>query len=314
MFAGSTKSIIIASSRLKGLGARIGSVGYATSGQNLTFLAQGTQFINGLVVSPIRMTFIKYGYERERPKHEVKNIIGIAPVINELRKDSESENIVRTFVDKFQKTDFDSHLWLKTKLDLLGKTDNIDVCILAPVDTHRSDLRVCSNVEFGAWFKSLMYKENIRSHIYNFVYNDTYLRKLPGEQLKDIALRLRIYFESEKGRDAFTDYILEAPHRRENLVRCVRMIDQSYSRKALVSYRKSVLNLFTRNKANFKRGAKIMGALSCKLAERMFVDEIFHWKLTALAKSSIKNSRSIANKTKKAKEVIESMVNEIDRE
>lgn len=314
MFAGSTKSIIITSSRFKGLGARIGSIGYATSGQNLTFLTQSTQFINGLVASPIRITFIRYGYERERPKYEVKNIIGIVPIISELRKDSESETIIRTFTDKFPKTDFDSHLWLKTKLDLLGKTDNIDVCILAPVGTHRSDLRICSDMEFNAWFKSLMYKESIRRPIYNFVHDDVCIHKLPDEQLRDIASKLRIYFESGKGRDAFIDYILSNRPRREDLIKCISMIRQNHSNKAFASYRRSVLNLFSRNKLNFKRGSKIMGSLSCKLSERMFVDEIFYWKLRALTQSSIKNSKSIANKAKRTKEVIESMANEIDRE
>lgn len=316
MFADATKSIVISSSRLKGLGARVGSIGYVTTHSAMTtrFLSQNTQFINGLVVFPIRVSFIRYGYEKERPKPEGKDIIGVLPIISELRKNSESENILRTFIEKFSKTDFDSHLWLKTKLDLLGKTDYVDICVIAPVGAQHSDLRTCSTIEFDAWFKSFMFKESVRRSISNFVYNDAHLLKLPDAQLIDIASKLRIYFESAKGRDVFMDYILATADRRENFIKCVRMIRQTPIRKSLDIYKRHTVKLFTRNRPEFKRGTQGMNVLFCKQSERMFIDEVFDWKLKVLAKSSIKNIGSIISKARKTKEVIESMSREVNEE
>ena len=121
MFEDSTKVVVISSSHTKGVGPRIGSIGYAApiGTRGSAFLPQQTQFINGFALFALRIIFIRYGYEKERPKYEVKRLLGAIPIVNELRKNSEAEKIVRTSVEKLPKNDFSNHLWLKTKEQLI---------------------------------------------------------------------------------------------------------------------------------------------------------------------------------------------------
>ena len=317
MFEDSTKAIIISSSHIKGPGPRIGSIGYAIPYQEsyrTKFLPSDTQFINGLVLFSIRMTFIRYGYEKERLKYEVKNLIGVVPIINELRKNSDSERILKIFVEKFPKSNFDSHLWLKAKLDLTGKTDNIDVCILAPVNTYDSDLRVCSNMEFNAWFRNFMFRDHTRMSIFRIIHDDIYLNKLPEGQLIHIAKMLRIYFKSKTDGDTFINYIIGSADRREELIRLLKLIKSSYSKNILPEHKRFMTRLLAEGRYDFKRGSHATNLLFCRLLEFMFVDKIFNWKLDLLAtKAPMKNRTSIAAKLKRIKEVLESMANEINR-
>jgi len=315
MFEDSTKAIIVSSSHTKGIGPRVGSVGYVVSGGTNTskFLPQQTQFINGLALFALRMIYIRYGYEKERPKYEIKSLIGAIPIVNELRKNSESENIVRTCIEKLPKNDFNSHMWLKAKLDLLGKTDNVNVCILAPINSIGSDLRTCSNLEFEAWFKSLMFQEQTKISIKRIVNNKAYIDKLPNKKIKYISESIRYYLRSKENNDTFMEYILDRKDRREDLIKFVRIIKPIYSNKTFLYHTESMSRLLIKDGYIYKRGSRDINTLFCKLVNYMFIDNILNWKLNLLNKSKlVKNRGSIAAKIRKTKEVLESMANEIN--
>jgi len=314
MFEDSTKAIIISSSHIKGVGPRIGSVGYAVPIRVNTsvFLPHQTQFINGFVLFALRMVFIRYGYGKERPKYEVKKLLGAIPIVNELRKNSETERIVRTSVEKLPKNDFNGHSWLKAKLDLFGKTDNINVCIVAPTRNNSFDLRTCSNLEFEAWFVSLMLQEHVRLSIKKIINNKIYLNKLPVEGANYIGNHLRFYFRTRKNQGAFIDYILEEKGRREDLIKFVRTLKTIYLRRSLVQHTKSISRILNNPGIIYRRGSMNMGSLLCKLTNHMFTDGVINWKLDVLNKAKVvKNKDSITAKIRKTKEVLEHMASEI---
>jgi hypothetical protein len=315
MFEDSTKIIVISSSHIKGVGPRIGSIGYAAPHRTnkITFLPQQTQFVNGLVLFTVRVSFIRYGYEKERPKYEVKELIGAIPIINELKKNDETENILRTYIERLPRTNFDSHLWLKTKLDLLNRTDNVNVCVLVPINANDSDLRTCSDVEFVAWFKSLMFKEQTKASIYKIVSNRTYLNRLPIKDLIYIGDNFRFYFRSKRNEGAFINHILGSSNRRRDLIRFLKIVKPIYSKGILSDHKEVISRLLTNSKFVYKRGARPTNMLFCKLVNYMFIDNIINWKLDVLKKSRIvKNRNSIAAKIKKTREVLGSMANEIN--
>jgi len=315
MFENSTRVIVISSSHRKGIGPRVGSIGYAVPcGTNVaTFLPQRTQFMNGLVLFPLRVAFIRYGYEKERPKYEIKKLIGAIPIVNELRQNSMSEKIIRTCIEKLPKEDFDSHLWLKTKLNLIGKTDNVSTCILAPVNDN-SNLITCSNLEFKTWFESFISQEHAKRAVKKIVNNRMYFNKLHDQRLGYVHENLRLYLGNMNDSGLFIKYMLDSVDRRKDLVRFIRIASSIYFNGFFTQHAESITRLLTKREYIYKRGSSNTSMLFCRLVDHMFIDVVTNWKLGILSKAkTVQNRSSIAAKIKKTKEVLESIAKEVSK-
>jgi len=316
MFSDPTRAIVLSSSHTKGVGPRIGSIGYASSiGIELhpsRFIQLNSQFVTGLVLTAIRMSFIRYGYEKRRPKYEVKLILGVTPIINELKKTEEVDSIISTFIDKFPKTDFTTHSWLSTKMDLINKTDNIEVCILAPTKNTDLDLRTCSEMEFCAWFNSFMILEYNKVSIWRSIHKENVIERLRSKEMRDCARLLSMYYRSKNEADDLVNYVSAFPERRDSMIKLIRALKATYSRKLLQNHDHHICNLLLEGRYTFKKGTEAMNTLYCKLTEFMFIDKAFDSKLDVLKKSkALKNKELIADKLKRTKEVLESMADEI---
>lgn len=319
MFENVTKAIVISSSHLKGVGPRIGSVGYTSSiieagRAQSRFLPQTTQFINGIVVYPTRIAFIRYGYEKSRPKYEVKTVLTVMPIVNESRKLDETEHIIRTFVDKFPKNDFNNHMWLKTKLDLLKRTENVDVCVVVPIKDYKSDLRTCSKIEFTAWIRSVLYPEQNRINTYRILYNMNAFNKLPDPALKESAMLLKGIFTSTEKEDELIEYLSNRPQRRVDIVRLLMSLNAIYSNRSITAQKSHIARLLLNGRYIFKKGNKNMSDLLCRLTEHMFIDDMFSWKMLAVKESkNVKNNKAITNRLTLTKEVMLTMSDEFNK-
>jgi hypothetical protein len=319
MFENITKAIVISSSHLKGVGPRIGSVGYVSNiieaGRSQSrLLPQITQFINGIVVYSTRVAFIRYGYEKSRPKYEVKTILAIMPIVNENRKLDKTEHIIRTFIDKFPKNNFNSHIWLKMKLDMLNRTDNIDVCIIVPLKDYKSDLRTCSELEFTAWIKSFLYTEQTRINIYRVLHNVNALNKLTDPELQEPAVKLRDIFRSAQKEDDLINFLATTPKSRVDYIRLLMSLNAIYSNKSIIAQKSRMSRLLLAERFNFKKGSRNMNDLICRLTDHMFIDDIFSWKMNVLKESrNVKNNKAIANRLALTKEVMLKMSEEFNK-
>ena len=317
MFSDVTKTTVVSSSHVKGVGPRIGSIGYASSygaaPHPSRFLPLNNQFITGLILTALRVAFIRYGYEKGRPKYEVKNILGVVPIVNELKKVREVEDILRTFIEKFPKTNFSTHNWLSNKIDLVNKTDNIEVCILAPIKSIESDLRTCSHMEFCAWFNTFMNLDRNKVGIWRMVSKDNLVNRLHNREMTDYARLLRMYFSSKSDADDLINYISKDLQRRTLMLKLIRALKSTYSRKMLIDHQTDMSRLLLEGRYNYRKGSKALNNLYCKLAEFMFIDEIFNAKMDILKNSKgLKNKDLISNKFKRTKEVLESIGDEIN--
>jgi len=316
MFENSTKVIVISSSHTKGMGPRIGSIGYAApfASNNRAFVPQKSQFINGLSAYPLKVAFIRYGYEKERPRYEIKKLIGVIPIIHELRNNSESEKIIRTFIEKLPRSNFDSHTWLKTKLHLLGKTDNVNVCVIVPTDKINSDLRTCSALELRAWFESFTSQAYAKTAIFRIVSNNSYIGKLPDKDIIYIGKNIKYYLQDPQDGGRFIDYVLKSAKKRKDLVKLIQMTKAVCSSEILTDHIEEISRLLMRNDCLYRKGADDTNRLLCKLVDHIFIDTVVNWKLTVLGKSKVvQNKGSIAVKIRKTKEVLKSIADEVSK-
>ena len=174
------------------------------------------------------------------------------------------------------------------------------------------DLRTCGNLEFEAWFKSIMLQEHTRISIKRIVNNKTYLNKLPDKKLNYMAENLSFYFKARHDDDAFINYVLKQESRREDLVKFIRIMKTIYPRKIFSQNTKFISRALGNTNVIYKKGSSNMNILLCRLVNYMFIDNVINWKLDILNKSkAVKHRGSIAAKIRKTKEVLESIANEI---
>jgi len=312
MFEDSTRVVIISSSHTKNVGPRIGSIGYATPmPTEPTFLSHPSQFTNGFVLFALRIVFTRYGYEKKRPKYEVKKLIGAIPIVNELRKNLETERTVRKLLENLPKNDLDSHAWLKAKVNLLGKTDNINICILVPTKNN-PDLRTCSNSEFDAWIKSVMLQEHFKTSIKKILNNRACFRRLPNRRLIGIVDTVEFGLKSKEKYNTFVKYILEKENRRKDLIELVRTVRAIHSRSVLVHHSRVISRALGNGGELYRKGTDSANAITCRLINFMFIDHMTKWKMELLSKAKmVKNRNSMATKIIKTKEVLESIADEV---
>ncbi len=224
MFNISTKIAVLASSNTKSIGPKYGSIGYAAIDDGIRYSAYllDKTDTEGMILARSIVMFTRYGFGKERPKHEYKPILNVFPIINKSVKIEDMEKTISKVISKFRKENFENKFWLNSRMNLTGSTD-VNVCIMAPVLTLGTDLRTCSNLEFSAWFNNMLNIYSMKTSIARINVNH-YLNKLPSEESRRIVTSLRNCISDGSNKARYLDEIIGSPETRAPVVELLRLL------------------------------------------------------------------------------------------
>lgn len=224
MFYTSTKVAVLASSNIKGIGPKHGSIGYAVVDGGIFYnsypLSSG--ITDEMILSPTNVMFTRYGFGKERSEHEYKSLLNVFPIMNKAVKIEDMEQAVSKTIAKFRKENFENGFWLDSKMDAVGRT-NANVCIMAPVLTLGTDLRTCSNLEFTAWFYSMLSTYSVKTTIAR-INHGQYLEKLPSEESRATAVSLRRCISDGKNKLDYLKKIIDSPETRAPVIELLKLM------------------------------------------------------------------------------------------
>lgn len=225
MFNTSTKVAVLASSNTKNIGPKPGSIGYAVSEGAPYYVPHllVPDITDGIMLSRSKVAFIRYGFGKERPKYEYKPILNVFPIIDKSTKTEGFDEIVTKVVNKFSKEDFGNKFWLNSKANIMGATSS-NVCIMAPILTLGVDLRICSNLEFSAWFNNTLSSYDTKYSLSKIIANNHYLSKLPSVESRNVAVNLRSCMIDTAHKSMYLNNIIGSPVTRAPVVEFIRLL------------------------------------------------------------------------------------------
>ncbi len=224
MFNISTKVAVLASSNTKNIGPKYGSIGYAAVDGSMQYSPYllNPSTTDGIMLASSKVMFTRYGFGKERPKYEYKRILNVFPIIDKSVKIEDIEQTVSKVVSKFKREDFGNRFWLNAKMNFIGSTE-ANVCIMAPVLALGTDLRTCSNLEFIAWFHSMLNIHGMKNSIAK-INNKQYLDNLPSKESRPIAISLRHCVSDGKYKLRYLDEIIDSSKTRAPVVEFLKLI------------------------------------------------------------------------------------------
>lgn len=305
MFDFGTKVTVLASSTKRSLGPRYGSIGYVvTSGSNLQYV-EDTNFINGAVVAPTEILFIRYGFEKSRPQAERKEILNVFPILRKPAKEAENLTVLQrteSAIKKFNKEDFDDSTWYHIKSSLLSNPDSSNVCIMSTARVYGEDLMTCSVLEFKAWFESYLMSYEMKA-ILSKMTNKRYASRFPKQELRKY---LSVFKEcasskiarNERGSDIATNKTV-----RKEVIEALRLVKAVAYTRQRDNLRKHV-NYGAQNNFYIDGSGYLRPEVFFPIAvHSMFTDE-FNWRRERLLNTPMKNKRIILDRLSQTKDAL----------
>ncbi len=307
MFEPGTKVIVIASSTTKSVGARHGSIGYATDCGHPEYIGDICIGESTVAVAPTAILFTRYGFGKERDKYEKKNILMVFPIFPEVgnKKQCYIEK-VNSFIKRFKKEKFDESLWYNTKSVFSQRPESTDVCIVAPYPVRNHALLDSSDTEFGAWFDSIILSHRM-GFILNKINKPNYAIKFP-ENMRAHFARLR---DCAMHRDARVDFLWalkKDPELKKTVIETLRMVYCVGIRKDKATNRKSTMLSFQKKAYYTAKSGRIKPVPFYRMfIENVFNDQAFERSDKLFRSFSIKNRYLISDNVKETKVTLQNM-------
>lgn len=297
MFEPSEKVIVLASSSKSRVGPKRGSVGYVKANSSKPQLARIHRGAK-MCMSRVDLMFVRYGFSKERKKHESVLVINLFPILNTQPIDKVGKE-AKNFLGAVKKQDFDAARWsiLKGQCDVGTGTD---VCVIAPIADWQMNVLNSNEVNFRAWFESVMQFSNFR-HCLQKLTNRTLESKYPSN-VRDYATVLRRCLADRTYKEDLLRTAVGNWSIKKRLVETVKFVSVVSMSSAIRTHKKNT-NLGFIGRSYSQGSHPILSTIIPMLTKGVFSDHLFEYKCNLMVKYGITDN-SIRNSMSKTKAVL----------
>jgi hypothetical protein len=307
MFDFGTKITVLASSVGNSrTGPKYGSEGYVI-GTGTANYTDDTRITNALLLSTADVLFTRYGFGKARSSAERKEVLNVLPIMRKPPQHEKGmtvlERLERT-IKRFNKEDFGSEFWYNIKSSYCAKPSSAYVAIMVPAKVYGEDLITCPNIEFKAWFESMILAYDMSGAVTRAT-NKIFKTKFPKQKLLSRLIACKECTKEHEVRRDYAQYFADTHKRRKEVVETLRIVMSMAFPRGQANIRRHLQHGIDKGFYIDKgRGGGIRPELFFStMADNLFSSE-FEWKKERIMKASIKNKKIILDRLSQTKDAM----------
>lgn len=281
MFEPSEKVIVLTSSSTGWAGAKRGSIGYVKPNNSNIHISKIHSGLS-ICMSLLDLMIVRYGFGKERKKHESVTVINTFPIFDKPFYDDASI-IVKGFLSKMRGQDFNSDKWafLKSKL---GSPSKLEVCVAAPVIERQVDILKVNKVNFTAWFESVIWSGSFFRGLHQLDAKRIGPKYDPG--VREYLSALKRCLTDRGYKEQLISAAMDSWNIKHNLVLAIKLMNSVSASSALRSYKLKINKGYT--KGRYHHGSyAVREFFYPMLARGIFSDHLFKYNCELMDKCSM---------------------------
>lgn len=305
MFDFGTKIVILASQvENHRTGPKYGSEGYVIASGSANY-TEDTRITNALLLSSADILFTRYGFGKIRSTIERKEILNVFPIIRKPPPHEEDMTVLQRLeraINRFKKEDFRSNFWYNAKSNYCSNPDNAYLAIIAPVKVCGEDLVTCKDLEFKAWFESMILSYDMSGAITRTA-NKVFARKFPKPKLLDCLHACKRCIGNQAMRRDYAAYFADTHNRRKEIIETLRIIAAMAFPKVQSATRSHIQYSINHKFYHDASGRIKPPVFFSGIADNLFTSE-FEWKKERILNATIKNKKVILDRLSQTKDAM----------